>query len=178
MRAFVAIDLPSTAPIPTSGRAIPPSDHLTLRFFADLPAASVPAVVDALSEVARGSAPFSITIEGIGAFPSPRDPKVVWRGITDGREALIDLVADLDRRLSRVGFPSEDRPFVPHLTWFRVRSDAERAVAREVLASGGGPGPLSVFVRAIALKESTLTRDGPIHHTIASAELGSPSELA
>ncbi len=178
MRAFVAIDLPSAAPIPTSGRAIPPSDHLTLRFFADLPAASVPAVVDALSEVARGSAPFSITIEGTGAFPSPRDPKVVWRGITDGRAALIDLVAHLDHRLSRVGFPSEDRPFVPHLTWFRVRSDAERVVAREVLASGGGPGPLSVFVRAIALKESTLTRDGPIHRTIASAELGSPSELA
>jgi 2'-5' RNA ligase len=178
MRAFVAIDLPSAAPIPARERARSPSDHLTLRFFADLPVESVSAVIDALSEAARESTPFLITIDGIGAFPSPRDPKVVWRGITDGRDALIDLVAGLDRRLSRIGLPSEARPFVPHLTWFRVRSDAERAFAREVLAGGTGPGPLSVPVRTIALKESTLTRDGPIHRTIASVELGSHSELA
>ena len=177
MRAFIAVDVPP--PLGSDARSVPPfPGHLTLRFFADLPPEMVPAVVGVLSEVARESMPFSITIAGVGAFPSPRDPKVVWRGITDGREALCDLVAALDRHLSGRGIPADARPFVPHLTWFRVRSDRERALAREVLAADAGPSPLSVPVDAIVLKESTLTRDGPIHRTIARSELGPPSRSA
>lgn len=174
MRAFVAVDVPATGSPASTDRATPAVGHLTLRFLGDLPTLSVPAVAEAMAGVAQEFEPFSITIEGIGAFPSSRDPTVVWRGIGDGRGLLIDLAAALDRRLVRAGIPLADRPFVPHLTWFRVRSDRERSLAREVLASGAGPPPLLVAVRVLALRESTLTHDGPIHRTIASAALGRP----
>lgn len=172
MRALIAVDVPSARPSEPEDRP-PPPDHLTLRFFADLPLDSVPEVVQALSEVARRSVPFSITVAGIGAFPSSRDPKVVWRGITSGRESLVALVADLDGRLARSGFPADARPFVPHLTWFRVRSDRDRALAREVLATAG-PAPLTATVDRLALKASTLTPEGPIHRAIAIVGLGPP----
>ncbi|MGD0718587.1 MAG: RNA 2',3'-cyclic phosphodiesterase [Thermoplasmata archaeon] len=175
MRAFVAIDIPRSTPNDEVGRTRAPPEHLTLHFFADLRADLVPTVVELMSEIARETEPFSLTIAGVGAFPSERNPKVVWRGITDGREALVDLVARLDRRLVAIGLPMEARPFVPHLTWFRVRSDRERALARDVLAGTVVSPPLSIAVGSIGLKESTLTRDGPVHRTIANLPLGARS---
>ncbi len=176
MRAFVAIDIPS--PASTGGVQGPtaPSEHLTLRFFADLRADVVPTVIESMAEVARATEPFSLTIAGVGAFPSERHPKVVWRGITGGREALIDLVARLDRRFVVAGLPTEPRPFVPHLTWFRVRSDRERARAREALTGSAAPPAFTFAVGSIVLKESTLTPNGPVHRTIVSAPLGARPE--
>lgn len=172
MRAFVAVDVPLTTPLISADRSVPSSpDHLTLRFFGDLADDLVQAVMDRISEVAGATAPFSITIAGVDAFPSRGDPKIVWRGITDGRGALLDLVAALNRGLSDIGLPAEPRPFVPHLTWFRVRSDRDRSLAREMLRAEEGPPGRSVRVDAIVLKESTLTPDGPAHRAIARAEL-------
>lgn len=179
MRAFIAVDVPPGDPAAPTDRSTPPApEHLTLRFFAELAPASLPAVIDAMSDVARGAVPFTLTIEGIGAFPSPRDPKVVWRGITQGRAAVMELAEALDRRLGELGFSTESRPFVPHLTWFRVRSDRDRVLAREVLATGAVPPPRSFRVDAFVLKESALTREGAVHRPVARVGLGPPARTA
>ena len=55
--------------------------HLTLKFIGEVPAAEVDPISDALEEVAGSFRPFEMKFGAIGAFPSPRRPRVVWLGV-------------------------------------------------------------------------------------------------
>ncbi len=54
--------------------------HFTLRFLGDLPAAQVARAVVATREAVKTAAPFTVTIGGLGAFPTFERPQVVWEG--------------------------------------------------------------------------------------------------
>lgn len=163
MRAFVAIDLPPfVEPLPPNLR---PEDHLTLHFFADLPAERQTTVVEAMAEAVIGCGPFDLEVRGIGAFPTPHRPRVVWAGVGEGSATVQQLVERLRRALDRRGFPSELRPFVPHLTLSRVRSGHDVRWAHRFLADPANE--VRVWVRAqvteVVLKESELLPSGARH---------------
>ncbi|MGI0154847.1 MAG: RNA 2',3'-cyclic phosphodiesterase [Thermoplasmata archaeon] len=177
MRAFVAIDvggpLEPTAP---DGAEHAPA-HLTLAFLGEVPAERIPAISAALRPVAADAASFELTVGGIGAFPSHRTPRVVWVGVTTGREEVRRLAAAIADALSPIGFPRDPHDIVPHVTLFRVRSAASRARARRLLDGSETPPPTrSLRIGEIVLKESTRTRDGRGHRTLERFPLsGRPS---
>ncbi len=128
IRAFLAIDLPpsvrpalgqvqeelkkSTADV----RWVPVGNiHLTLKFFGQLPEGEVEPLTQAAKEVAAAQKPFELQITGAGAFPSPKNPRVVWVGI--GGEVLIlaQFYRGLETALAAMGHMPEGRPFHPHL---------------------------------------------------------------
>lgn len=120
MRAFAAVGLPVfDGPLPPELR---PESHLTLHFFGELSLERVPAVVEAITEVARATPPFSLEIRGVGAFPTLQRPRVIWAGVGDGSEAVRSLADRLRASLDSRGFSVEGRVFVPHVTLLRVRS--------------------------------------------------------
>ncbi len=43
--------------------------------------------------------PFSISFSGVGVFPKPNNPRVVWVGINDGVSELEELVVDIQNKL-------------------------------------------------------------------------------
>ncbi len=96
--------------------------HFTLQFLGEISAAQVARVKVATREAAAGAAPFPISLRGLGAFPSFQRPQVIWIGVADGREPLQALAGGLGEALAKQRFPSEPRPFRPHLTLARVRS--------------------------------------------------------
>ncbi len=110
-------------------------------------------------------------LEGIGAFPTSSEPRVVWVGVTSGRAELTELARRVRSALEgTVWAPREE--FVPHLTWFRVRSPADRRRALEVLRDPGSPPPpRSVRVSEFVLKESVLGQGGAVHRTIEAFPL-------
>ncbi len=163
MRAFVAIDLPALdGPLPVGLR---PEDHLTLHFFEELPVDRIPAVVEAMAEVAGGAGPFDLEVRGIGAFPTTQRPRVVWAGVGDGTVAVRSLVDRLRAALSSRGFPTEHRPFVPHLTLARTRSPRDTAWASRFLAEPENAARVwtRTTVSEIVLKESELLPTGARH---------------
>lgn len=99
----------------------PEGMHLTLKFLGDVPEARIPDIGEALRAVAGNWEPFRISVEGTGAFPNLRRPRVVWADVREGRETLIELAGAVDAALTGLGFPPEDRPFSPHLTLGRVK---------------------------------------------------------
>ncbi len=119
--------------------------------------------------------PFSVRLEGVGAFPSAARPRVVWMGVTVGRAELSALAREVREALA-VEFGVEREEFVPHLTLFRVRSARDRAAAEELL-DGRRPPPSSREVRVdeLLLKESLLGPGGAVHRTLAAFPLGAPS---
>jgi RNA 2',3'-cyclic 3'-phosphodiesterase len=168
VRAFVAVEVPAGEP-GSVGRAAP--EHLTLHFLGEVPPESAPQIAERLRPVGRGIGPFELRLEGIGAFPSSSDPRVVWIGVTSGRAELVELARRVRSALEgTVRAPREE--FVPHLTWFRVRSPADRRRALDVLRdSGSPPPPRSVRVSEFVLKESTLGPGGAVHRTIEAFPL-------
>jgi len=170
MRAFVAVEVPSpetTGP----GRTAAPT-HLTLRFLGETPSERIGSIVERLHAVGRSHAPFDLDLEGVGAFPSEWNPRVVWVGVTRGREAIVRLAQDVRDVLRDEGSKAEEGPFVPHVTLFRVRSAQDRRAATELFA-GSRPTPArrTVRVREFLLKESVLDRHGVTHTTIAAFPL-------
>jgi RNA 2',3'-cyclic 3'-phosphodiesterase len=134
VRAFVAVGLPE--PVRTLlqtlqerlGRGalpvrwVPPENvHLTLKFLGEIPEADVSRVSDVLAAAARGSGPISLTARGLGVFPAPRRPKVIWVGVGGNTGTLADLQRRLDTGLVSAGIPAERRAFHAHLTLGRVK---------------------------------------------------------
>ncbi|MCI4352112.1 MAG: RNA 2',3'-cyclic phosphodiesterase [Thermoplasmata archaeon] len=171
----MAVDLPPVAQ--GASTELRPEDHLTLHFFEELPLERVPAVVEAMRDAAKGSAPFEVELRGVGAFPNISRPRVVWAGVAEGATALHALADRLRQALSSRGFPTEQRPFLPHLTLARVRSPREAAWATRFLAD---PANIArswtrATVSELRLKQSELTPAGA-HHTIRErVALGGPS---
>lgn len=77
-------------------------------------------VAEALRAVAQATAPFEVAARGVGVFPNPARPRVIWVGL-DG-EGLVALAARVARAVERCGFAPERRAYLPHLTIGRVRS--------------------------------------------------------
>ena len=144
VRAFIAIELTPTilnalgdlqdrlkqdVPPKVVRWVRPQGIHLTLKFLGDVPGAQIAAVAEALQEACVPHAPFSFSIGGMGCFPNPRRPRVVWVGVDEPSGALARLQRDVERAIGPLGFPPEQRRFSPHLTLGRVKGGDRDAVA-------------------------------------------------
>lgn len=139
--------------------------HVTLRFLGEIPLAQVARATVAAREAAAAVEPFEIRLAGLGVFPGPRRPQVVWAGTREGAEALEGLASALAAALRRHGFPDDPRPFRPHVTLARVKDqrrwgDVIRAIEQHRDVEIGWQR-----VARIAVVESRLTPDGP-HYTV------------
>ncbi len=95
--------------------------HLTLLFLGEVPGEKVHPLAAAMEEaIPEGTEKPRLVLTGIGAFPSPRRPRVVWVGALDPTGYTEALAGNLRFRLSSVVpdlLPSDgDHTFVPHIT--------------------------------------------------------------
>jgi len=148
MRLFVAFDLPGEVrkalgeliaqlrPLCPAARWLrPEAMHLTLKFLGHVEDQADARRLDSIRAalaVVHSSAPVEMQFHGIGFFPDARRPRVVWCGINSSPN-LAPLAADISLALEPLGFPPEDRAFVPHLTLARL--DASRSAAKLVRAA-------------------------------------------
>ena len=184
MRVFVAVALVpalreaiggARSRLDSAGSAlrwVPPDNlHFTLKFLGEIAEARVAGVADAAREVAGRTGRFEITLAGLGAFPSPRRPQVVWVGVGDGADRLVALAGDLDTALYRLKFPREHRPFQPHLTVARVRRAGPVPDLSGPLDGLAGLVLGSQPVDALLVMESTLNPSGATYRPVDTVRL-------
>ena len=136
IRAFVAIDLPAQvkaflqkvgSDLKKAGADVkwtrPEGTHLTLKFLGNIRSGLVPAMEAQLMPAFSNIKPFTLSLRGLGAFPSLGRPRVFWVGVHDSEQALAPLARQIEPLLEPLGFAPEKRPFSPHLTLGRVRSN-------------------------------------------------------
>ena len=87
----------------------------------------------ALDRAVAGVAPFTLAIDGLGAFPTPARARVVWAGVGAGRDEMRAVAGRVDHELAAIGFAAEDRPFSPHVTLGRVREPKRNERLAEAL---------------------------------------------
>ena len=148
--------------------------HLTLRFLGEIPETTIEQVQQVLAQVATAQKSFELSVEGLGMYPNPKQPRTIWLGV-QGVKPLIALHAELEKALGRIGIEKESRPFDPHLTLARVRDRTSREMAHHIgeTLAAFKVDSLGVFrVNEIHLIESQLTPQGPIYTTRFTAPLG------
>jgi len=135
--------------------------HLTIRFIGEVDDAKASAVCEALT-APIAVAPFDLTLVGVGAFPKGGSPRVLWVGITDGREELLAIERDVTRRLALLGIPEEERAYSPHLTLARVREPAGLRTV-PLLEGLANRRVGTARIDAITLFQSKLSPKGPTY---------------
>lgn len=95
--------------------------HITLKFLGEIEPERVAALERAAVRATAHVVPFSIAVEGAGAFHTRGIPRVLWLGVRDEADGLKELQRCLEDECAREGFPRESKPFHPHLTIARLR---------------------------------------------------------
>jgi|WetSurMetagenome_2_1015567.scaffolds.fasta_scaffold288748_2 RNA 2',3'-cyclic 3'-phosphodiesterase len=95
--------------------------HLTMKFLGDIDEENIEGMSKKLDELSELYQPFSMSLCGLGAFPSPKRARVVWAGVDADVSRLRNLAASIDDMSSDYGIAKEGRPFTAHVTLARLR---------------------------------------------------------
>ena len=139
--------------------------HITLRFIGEVPYGVVNDIIDLVLK-RLSFKPFTIMLKGLGAFPSPLRPRVVWIGVEEGAERLRELREFIESGLRRLGLRPEKEEFIPHLTLARIKGARNLHALIKFIQDHEGYEVGSMTVEAVRLKKSTLTPKGPIYETL------------
>lgn len=150
----------------------PENLHFTLRFLGHIGDTELQRVREAARRACAGVEAFRITLSGVGAFPGPQRPQVVWIGVGEGAGPMVGLARRLEDALAAAGFPREDRAFTPHLTLARVKEARLWRDLSRVLPSFEGERAGEQAVTFLLVMESLLRPQGAVYTPVEEVRLG------
>ncbi len=142
--------------------------HITLLFIGEVSEYAAESIKEALSTLSFRS--FKIKLKGIGAFPSPGRPRVVWVGVDEGEEELVKLHREVLSRVRKAGIQVSKQEFKPHLTIGRVKGTRNITALTKMLMEYSEEEFGYQVVNEVRLKQSILTPKGPIYKTLYSVK--------
>jgi len=140
--------------------------HLTLKFLGDIDEDRLNNFIEAVEETAEQLSNFKLQISGTGAFPSPRNARILWLGVRDERGSLQRLNEILETECKRKGFEREKRNYKPHLTIVRLR---EPPKSKELVGKHlqNDFASIEFAVSRITIYESLLQKSGSIYSVVS-----------
>lgn len=131
--------------------------HLTLQFLGNISIADLEQIQTRLAGV---MAPLKLRAQGLGSFPSVRNPRVIWAGLEGDIEELKRVQATVENATGR----KEERAFHPHLTLGRVREGRRLKLNLERWKDEDFGG---WEARELLLMQSKLSPKGATHSVVA-----------
>jgi 2'-5' RNA ligase len=184
IRAFVAIELAQAAVAalrqlqnrlrnyPLRLRWVAPEKmHLTVKFLGDVPEAQIESLAEAMRAAARGIAPLSLNVRGLGVFPNLQRARVLWAGVDGEIDALRRLQQQVESQFEAMGYPREKRPFQGHLTLGRAKGRLDAGVLSRVLADCGGFATAPFTAGRMVMFRSELSPQGARYTALHAALL-------
>jgi RNA 2',3'-cyclic 3'-phosphodiesterase len=137
--------------------------HVTLKFLGDVKESSVPALSATLDSIT--CEPFEAEVRGLGVFPKPSNPKVLWLGMNGNFKVL---AGEIENLLKPFNFEKENRKFTAHATLARIKflDNDQKKAFMNILKQFENIELGSMQVNKVVLKKSTLTPKGPIYETL------------
>jgi RNA 2',3'-cyclic 3'-phosphodiesterase len=140
-RLFTGVEIPAEVGealgmlrggLPGARWITPENYHLTLRFIGDVDDLIAQEVALMLARVKRDA--FDLYLEGLTSFGG-RKPRAVVASVAQA-QALLDVQAEQERLMQRIGLEPEGRKYTPHVTLARLRDSSSRQVAEYLAARG------------------------------------------
>ncbi len=180
MRLFIAIEPPTelqerafamAGPLREAGADVkwvrPEQLHYTLKFLGEVPDERAKEIEERLRQLLAGAKAFSVHIAGAGYFGSEKFPRVLWFGVTEGREELVALMEKIGTAFADVR--KDEFAANAHLTIGRVNGSARKLVDALEKLKDAEVG--AFFANEVVVKRSALARTGPIYSTVAKVGL-------
>jgi 2'-5' RNA ligase len=146
--------------------------HVTLLCLGEVELNEVPAVCDAVAGGVSSHKAFNLSIAGVGCFPNPRRPRVVWAGVGQGAQEVCAVHDAIEKPLLELGcYRREDRRNPPHITLGLIRGERSTRDLATALAQRAGWKGGDILVREIHVMSSELTPDGPVYTVLSRAKL-------
>jgi len=165
-RLFTGVEIPSAigdalasmrGGLPGARWIDPENYHLTLRFIGDVDDVTAHEVASLLGRVRRGA--FELRVEGLTSFGG-RKPRAVVATVTP-EPALLEIQAEQERLMQRIGLAPEGRKYTPHVTLARLRDSSNRQVAEYLAARGLFRTPAFRVSRFVLFSSRASTGGGP-----------------
>ena len=184
MRTFIAIEIPGEIKqkmadvqrrlrdtAVDAGWTRPEGIHLTLKFLGEIPESKVPDIMGTLTRALGGTGGFRLEIERVGTFPSPKNARVVWVGVSGDVERLMNLQTAVEDAMAELGMERDDRLFTPHLTLGRIKYLRSKEKWLNILEEIKNIKLSGFDVKAVALMKSELKRTGAVYSEMGRIEL-------
>ena len=180
-RAFIAADVEPNEPLSAaladlrrSGADLkvvrPELLHLTLKFLGEIEESLVEDVGRRMALATQDVHPFKLKVNGLGAFPSMSNARVIWAGIEDA-SPLVGISRKLDDLLAELGFERDRKGFSAHVTLARARSGRGMGSVQEMLRLNATTDYGEYPVDRILLKKSVLGPQGPSYSVVREQRL-------
>lgn len=175
VRTFVAVEIPAASREVLSGviasfeperhllkLVAPGLLHITLRFLGSVPTERLAAVETAARVAAECIQPFTLTVRGLGGFPSERAPRVLWAGVDgEGLESLHRLARGVNDALASEGFAPDIRGFSPHVTLARAKDGLSAPERRGVADALHRVQAVGVMSEPFPVRDLVVMRSDP-----------------
>jgi 2'-5' RNA ligase len=190
LRSFIAVEIPpeiqnaianslaslqKALPKPLIRWVAPQNVHLTLQFLGDVSPSNLERLAEVLRIEANTHESFSMSVNGVGAFPNLRRARVIWVGL-DAPPGLAALQRGVVATSATLGYVGEDRPFSPHLTVGRVGQNVSVSNLHRIhealsVIKVGNLG--KVLVEAVHIFKSDLRPGGSVYTLLYSLPMRS-----
>jgi 2'-5' RNA ligase len=185
VRAFIAIEIPDVvkAKLMALSEELrqcgvkaswvkPENMHLTLRFLGEVSDAQVNELRVRLRQCCVDTPSLDLSMKGVGVFPNPNRPRVLWAGVEAGDAvSLRQLQSQVEKAVRAVGLAPNNKAFHPHITLGRLSESRPSepllaALNRAEIFAGD-----DFHVGSVALFSSVLDKKGAVHTRIGTFTL-------
>jgi len=171
-------ELRASLPAHSVGWTRPEQFHLTLKFLGAVPATDADALAQALDAVSAGFGPLQFRAVGVGFFPSPNRPRVIWAGLEETTGQLQDLHEAIEKATQPFTREQPENRFHAHVTIGRVKQAGrhEASLMADWAQRQSGKEYGDWKADSFALVKSQLSSTGAIHIPIHSTPLSAPGK--
>lgn len=144
--------------------------HVTVRFLGEIDPMLTLKLEQLCGTITKQTAPFDLSIDRLGAFPSPQRARVLWTG-GEAPFEFATLVSAINEGLIQLGFPEERKKPVAHVTLARIKGRADQSIERAIRSLVDQLG-WTLRVNTLVLMESRLTSHGAVYNPLFTLPLG------
>tara|TARA_A100001011_G_scaffold342291_1_gene375713 strand:- start:333 stop:908 length:576 start_codon:yes stop_codon:yes gene_type:complete len=90
--------------------------HITLQFLGFTPEKDIPQIKEVLSKITKSQKVFDLTIANTGKFPDSDKPSVLYLGVNGNLKLLNELVNNIIKEISSIGYDKEVKEYIPYVT--------------------------------------------------------------
>lgn len=147
--------------------------HITVKFLGDVNKNRLSLLKSKIKEV-KNFNKFYFQINSINTFPDIDYPKVIYLGVDKGKNKLIEINNEIEKKMSELNFEKEQRDYTPHITIGRSKDYTNiNKLANSLNEFKKQKYFINIYsqVESISLMKSELTNEGPEYEEIFSKNI-------
>lgn len=147
--------------------------HITIKFLGDVNKNQLSAIKNKIKEI-KDFNEFYFQINKLDAFPNISYPKVIYLGVDQGKNKLIEINEEIEKKLFELNFEKEQRDFTPHITIGRSKDYTNINKLSNSLSEFNKQNYfINIYskVENISLMKSELKQDGAEYEEIFSKNI-------